>query len=180
MNSSGGVRSRAIYAVFKLHVACKLCEAICPAQAITIESEARQDGSRKTTKYGAWRIFPFPQHVAHAPFLSGVDIDMTKCIYCGFCQEACPVDAIVESTLASKLSVTQGAKRLIYCFYQRKIRSSRSRTARSSCTTRRSFSRTAIGRRLRLRPICTVSVAICSCFDTKTKVNHVILPADEV
>uniref|UniRef100_A0A914USX5 4Fe-4S ferredoxin-type domain-containing protein n=1 Tax=Plectus sambesii TaxID=2011161 RepID=A0A914USX5_9BILA len=56
-------------------IACKLCEAICPAQAITIEAEPRPDGSRRTTRY---------------------DIDMTKCIYCGLCQEACPVDAIVE------------------------------------------------------------------------------------
>lgn len=56
-------------------IACKLCEAICPAQAITIEAEERSDGSRRTTKY---------------------DIDMIKCIYCGLCQEACPVDAIVE------------------------------------------------------------------------------------
>jgi NADH-quinone oxidoreductase chain I len=56
-------------------IACKLCEAICPAQAIIIESEEREDGSRRTTRY---------------------DIDMTKCIYCGLCQEACPVDAIVE------------------------------------------------------------------------------------
>ncbi len=56
-------------------IACKLCEAICPAQAITIEAEARADGSRRTTRY---------------------DIDMIKCIYCGLCEEACPVDAIVE------------------------------------------------------------------------------------
>lgn len=56
-------------------IACKLCEAVCPAQAITIEAEEMPDGSRKTTKY---------------------DIDMVKCIYCGLCQESCPVDAIVE------------------------------------------------------------------------------------
>ena len=56
-------------------IACKLCEAICPAQCIVIEAEPRDDGSRRTTRY---------------------DIDMVKCIYCGLCQEACPVDAIVE------------------------------------------------------------------------------------
>src|SRR5881398_72866 len=56
-------------------IACKLCEAVCPALAITIDAEPREDGSRRTTRY---------------------DIDMVKCIYCGLCQEACPVDAIVE------------------------------------------------------------------------------------
>jgi len=59
-------------------IACKLCEAVCPALAITIESEQRSDGTRRTTRY---------------------DIDLTKCIYCGFCEEACPVDSIVETPL---------------------------------------------------------------------------------
>jgi NADH-quinone oxidoreductase subunit I len=57
-------------------IACKLCEAVCPAMAITIESEVRDDGSRRTTRY---------------------DIDLTKCIFCGFCEESCPVDSIVET-----------------------------------------------------------------------------------
>ena len=57
-------------------IACKLCEAVCPALAIHIESEQRQDGTRRTTRY---------------------DIDLVKCIFCGFCEEACPVDAIVET-----------------------------------------------------------------------------------
>lgn len=59
-------------------IACKLCEAVCPALAITIDSEPREDGSRRTTKY---------------------DIDLFKCIYCGFCEEACPVDSIVLTNL---------------------------------------------------------------------------------
>lgn len=59
-------------------IACKLCEAICPAMAITIESDQRDDGSRRTTRY---------------------DIDLTKCIFCGFCEEACPVDAVVETRI---------------------------------------------------------------------------------
>ena len=59
-------------------IACKLCEAVCPALAITIESEPREDGSRRTTRY---------------------DIDLFKCIYCGFCEESCPVDSIVETHL---------------------------------------------------------------------------------
>ena len=59
-------------------IACKLCEAVCPAQAITIEAEPRDDGSRRTTRY---------------------DIDLTKCIFCGFCEESCPVDSIVETSI---------------------------------------------------------------------------------
>src|SRR5256885_5198957 len=59
-------------------IACKLCEAVCPALAIHIESEQRADGTRRTTRY---------------------DIDLTKCIFCGFCEEACPVDAIVETRI---------------------------------------------------------------------------------
>ncbi len=59
-------------------IACKLCEAVCPAVAITIESEQREDGSRRTTRY---------------------DIDLTKCIFCGYCEESCPVDSIVETRI---------------------------------------------------------------------------------
>src|SRR6187455_2313705 len=59
-------------------IACKLCEAVCPALAITIESEQREDGTRRTTRY---------------------DIDLVKCIYCGFCEESCPVDSIVETRI---------------------------------------------------------------------------------
>ncbi len=59
-------------------IACKLCEAVCPAMAITIESEMREDNTRRTTRY---------------------DIDLTKCIFCGFCEESCPVDSIVETRI---------------------------------------------------------------------------------
>lgn len=59
-------------------IACKLCEAVCPAMAITIESEQREDGTRRTTRY---------------------DIDLYKCIFCGFCEESCPVDSIVETRI---------------------------------------------------------------------------------
>jgi len=60
-------------------IACKLCEAVCPAAAITIESEEREDGTRRTTRY---------------------DIDLFKCIYCGFCEESCPVDSIIETDIS--------------------------------------------------------------------------------
>jgi len=68
-------------------IACKLCEAVCPAMAITIESDQREDGSRRTTRY---------------------DIDLTKCIFCGFCEEACPVDAIVETRIYEYHGETRG------------------------------------------------------------------------
>lgn len=67
-------------------IACKLCEAICPAQAITIDAEPRDDGSRRTIRY---------------------DIDMTKCIYCGLCEESCPVDSIVEGPNAEYSTYTR-------------------------------------------------------------------------
>ena len=68
-------------------IACKLCEAVCPALAITIESEQRADGSRRTTRY---------------------DIDLTKCIFCGFCEESCPVDSIVETRIFEYHGEKQG------------------------------------------------------------------------
>ena len=68
-------------------IACKLCEAICPAMAITIESDQRDDGSRRTTRY---------------------DIDLTKCIFCGFCEESCPVDSIVETHILEYHGETRG------------------------------------------------------------------------
>ena len=68
-------------------IACKLCEAVCPALAITIESDQREDGTRRTTRY---------------------DIDLTKCIFCGFCEEACPVDAIVETRVLEYHGETRG------------------------------------------------------------------------
>src|SRR4029079_5228522 len=68
-------------------IACKLCEAVCPALAITIESEAREDGTRRTTRY---------------------DIDLTKCIFCGFCEESCPVDSIVETRILEYHGETRG------------------------------------------------------------------------
>ena len=68
-------------------IACKLCEAVCPALAITIEAAERDDGSRRTTRY---------------------DIDLTKCIFCGFCEEACPVDAIVQTRIFEYHGETRG------------------------------------------------------------------------
>jgi NADH-quinone oxidoreductase subunit I len=72
-------------------IACKLCEAVCPALAITIDSEEREDGSRRTTRY---------------------DIDLFKCIYCGFCEESCPVDAIVLSDI-HEFHMEENSERMI-------------------------------------------------------------------
>jgi NADH-quinone oxidoreductase chain I len=98
-------------------IACKLCEAVCPAQAITIEAETRPDGSRRTTRY---------------------DIDMTKCIYCGLCQEACPVDAIVEVCARTHVFDTVHTNRV-------QTSSTQLRHTKSYCTTRRNCSTTATG-----------------------------------
>ena len=68
-------------------IACKLCEAVCPALAITIESEQRADGTRRTTRY---------------------DVDLMKCIFCGFCEESCPVDSIVETHILEYHGETRG------------------------------------------------------------------------
>ena len=68
-------------------IACKLCEAVCPALAITIESEQRDDGTRRTTRY---------------------EIDLFKCIYCGFCEESCPVDSIVETDFSNYALLERG------------------------------------------------------------------------
>ncbi|MGB5709125.1 MAG: NADH-quinone oxidoreductase subunit NuoI [Arenicellales bacterium] len=70
-------------------IACKLCEAVCPALAITIDSEEREDGQRRTTRY---------------------DIDLFKCIYCGFCEEACPVDSIVLTDIHEFHMETNGER----------------------------------------------------------------------
>lgn len=98
-------------------IACKLCEAICPAQAITIEAEEREDGSRRTTRY---------------------DIDMTKCIYCGLCQESCPVDAIVEGQSLKFPSINAP----ITDVEQDQMRSMRQRLGKSYCITKRNCWRT--------------------------------------
>ncbi len=68
-------------------IACKLCEAVCPALAITIDSHKREDGTRRTTRY---------------------DIDLTKCIFCGFCEESCPVDSIVETRIYEYVGEKRG------------------------------------------------------------------------
>ena len=113
-------------------IACKLCEAICPAQAITIETEPRPDGSRRTTRY---------------------DIDMTKCIFCGLCQEACPVDAIVEVVRG----VTKVSDFLLFRVLTLNIPPKRTR---SFSTTRKSCFSTAIAGSQSWLLICRLNIFI--------------------
>ncbi len=97
-------------------IACKLCEAVCPALAITIESEQRADGTRRTTRY---------------------DIDLTKCIFCGFCEESCPVDSIVETRVfeyhgeqRGDLYMTKDKLLAVGDKYEKQIAEDRARDAR--------------------------------------------------
>jgi NADH-quinone oxidoreductase subunit I len=97
-------------------IACKLCEAVCPALAITIESEQRADGTRRTTRY---------------------DIDLTKCIFCGFCEESCPVDSIVETRIfeyhgeqRGDLYMTKDKLLAVGDKYEKQIAEDRARDAR--------------------------------------------------
>ena len=97
-------------------IACKLCEAVCPALAITIESEQRDDGTRRTTRY---------------------DIDLVKCIFCGFCEESCPVDSIVETRFIDYHGESRGdllyTKPMLLAIgdrYEREIAAARAEDAR--------------------------------------------------
>nr|XP_017825457.3 uncharacterized protein LOC108590685 [Callithrix jacchus] len=136
-------------------IACNLCEAICPAQAISIEAEPRADGSRRTTRY---------------------DIDMIKCIYCGFCQEACPVDAIVEARAAqggrSGGSLAGPDHHPCTPTCRAPTSSSPQRHTRSCCTTRRSCSTTGTSGRRRSPP--TSRLTTCTA-DTRPLLNKTVL-----
>jgi NADH-quinone oxidoreductase subunit I len=110
-------------------IACKLCEAVCPAMAITIESEVRDDGSRRTTRY---------------------DIDLTKCIFCGFCEESCPVDSIVETHVLEYHGEKRGdlyfTKDMLLAVgdrYEKEIAASKGRPTPSTAERRRALGRHA-------------------------------------